>query len=263
MARLLSGVTLAALSAGVIVWTTPFAFFVFIAVFVTAGLYEYFHMLKSAGEPSLPVAGTAAGLALFSAVSLGGAIGALSFTPLVFIGVMGWATLFQNDNSYKTASNTLFGAFYIGLTLSQLVLVRYMADGVMLVLLLAFANTFCDSLAFYTGKTFGKTPLAPSISPKKTVEGFVGGLAGAVLTAVAFAHFFMPGFALGHAVAVGLIAGLAGPMGDLAESSLKRRMGVKDSGSLIPGHGGALDRIDSWLFTAPVFYVYLRFVVGA
>jgi phosphatidate cytidylyltransferase len=261
--RLLSGVTLAALSAGVIIWSAPLAFFVFIAVFVTAGLFEYFQMLKSAGEPVIPGVGIVAGLALFSAVSLGGAIGALSFTPLIFIGVMGWATLLHHGDSYKTASNTLFGAFYIGLTLSQLVLVRYMSDGVLLILLLAFANTFCDSLAYYIGKNFGKTPLAPSISPNKTVEGFVGGLAGALLISTVFAHFLMPGFGLRHAVVVGLIAGLAGPMGDLAESSLKRNMRIKDSGSLIPGHGGALDRMDSWLFTAPVFYVYLRFVVGA
>ncbi len=263
MTRLLSGVTLVSVSAAVTIWGSPTAFFVFIGVFAAVGLYEFFQMLESAGEPSMRYAGIAGGLALYSAVSLGGAIGALSFTPLIFVGVMGWATLFHHDNSYKTASNTLFGVFYVGLTLSPLVLVRNMNDGVLLLFLLAFANTFCDSMAYYTGKNFGKTPLAPSISPKKTVEGFVGGLVGAVVTATAFAHFFMPGFGLSHAAVIGFMAGIVGPVGDLAESSIKRKMGVKDSGSLIPGHGGALDRLDSWMFTAPVFYVYLRFVMGA
>ena len=263
MTRLLSGFALAVVSAGIIAWGSPGAFRVFISVFVAVGLYEFFKMLKSAGEPAIPAVGIAGGVALYYAVSMGGATGALSFTPLIFIIVMGWATLFHHDNSYKAASNTLFGLFYIGLTLAPLALIREMRDGVSLMFLLAFANTLCDSMAYYTGKAFGKTPLAPSISPNKTVEGFVGGLAGAVLGAAVFSEFFMPGFGLHHAVIVGFIAGLAGPVGDLAESSTKRKMGVKDSGSFLPGHGGALDRMDSWMFTAPLFYVYLRFVAGA
>lgn len=263
MTRLLSGVALAAVSAGIIIWGSPGAFRVFISVFVAVGLYEFFQMLKSAGEPAIPAAGIAGGVSLYYAVSLGGAAGALSFTPLIFICVMGWATLFHHEDSFKAASNTLFGLFYVGLTLAPLALVRDMRDGVLIIFLLAFANTFCDSMAYYTGKNFGKTPLAPSISPKKTVEGFVGGLMGAVVSSTAFAHFFMPGFGLHHAVIIGFIAGLAGPVGDLAESSIKRKMGVKDSGSFLPGHGGALDRMDSWMFTAPLFYIYLRFVAGA
>jgi phosphatidate cytidylyltransferase len=260
--RLLSGVSLASVSAGIIIWGSPGAFRVFLSVFVAVGLYEFFKMLKSAGEPAIPSAGIAGGISLYYAVAIGGADGALVFTPLIFIIAMGWATLFHHDNFYKAASNTLFGLFYVGLTLAPLALIREMRDGVALVFLLAFANTFCDSMAYYTGKNFGKTPLAPLISPNKTVEGFVGGLAGAVVTSAVFAHFFMPGFGLHHAVIIGFIAGLAGPMGDLAESSVKRKMGVKDSGLFLPGHGGALDRIDSWLFTAPIFYVYLRFVAG-
>jgi phosphatidate cytidylyltransferase len=261
--RLLSGVALAAVSAGIIYWGSPLAFRVFISVFVAVGLYEYFLMLQSAGEPAMADVGIVGGISLYYAIAIGGADGALAFTPLIFIGVMGGATLFHHDNSFKAASNTLLGLFYVGLTLAPLALVREMRDGVPLVFMLAFANTLCDSMAYYTGKTFGKTPLAPSISPKKTVEGFVGGLAGAVLSAAVFAHFFMPVFGLHHAVIIGFIAGLAGPVGDLAESSIKRKMGAKDSGSFLPGHGGALDRMDSWMFTAPLFYVYLRFVAGA
>lgn len=262
MTRLLSGVALVTASSAITIWGSPTAFFVFIGVFVAVGSHEFFHMLQSAGEPSMRSAGIAGGLALYSAVSLGGAAGALLFTPLVFIGIMGWATFFHHGDSYKTAANTLFGVFYVGLTLSPLSLVRQMNDGVLLLFLLAFTNVFCDSMAYYTGKNLGKTPLAPSISPKKTVEGFVGGLIGAVTAAIAFAHFLMPGFGLRHAAAIGLMAGLVGPVGDLAESSIKRNMGVKDSGSLIPGHGGVLDRLDSWMFTAPVFYVYLRLALG-
>lgn len=241
----------------------PMAFRVFIGVFVAVGLYEFFRMLEVAGEPAIPAAGIAGGITLYCAVSSWGADGALPAAPLAFIGVVGWATLFHRGDSYRAASNTLFGLFYIGLTLAPLALIREMREGVWLILLLAVANTFCDSMAYYTGKNFGKTPLAPSISPKKTVEGFVGGLVGAVAASAAFVHFFMPGFGLHHGVIIGFIAALAGPVGDLAESSVKRKMGVKDSGSFLPGHGGALDRMDSWMFTSPLFYVYLRFAAGA
>lgn len=263
MTRIISGVALAVVSAAVIIWAPPVAFFIYGSVFAAIGLSEYFRMLNHAGEPSIPSAGIGGGLALFAAISLGGSIGALLVTPLVFISVMGASALLLNENSHRGASNTLFGAFYIGLTLPPLVLIRHMPDGVTLIFLLIFANTFCDSMAYYTGKNLGKTPLAPSISPKKTVEGFLGGLVGAVVASVAFVHFFAPGFGVVHAISIGLIAGFVGPVGDLAESSLKRRMGVKDSGSALPGHGGALDRLDSWIFTSPVFYLYIRFVMGA
>ena len=115
-----------------------------------------------------------------------------------------------------------------------------------------------DSAQYYTGRAFGKRKLAPVISPKKTVEGAIGGLMIGSLAAVGFGRLWPVGLSDGMMLAAGLAISIAGILGDLFESALKRRAGKKDSGTLIPGHGGILDRIDSWLFAAPVFWLILR-----
>lgn len=108
-----------------------------------------------------------------------------------------------------------------------------------------------DTTAYLTGMLFGKTPLMPSISPKKTVEGALGGLVGSVLAGLVLLHFY-PQFPMGPVLTLAALAGLAGQMGDLFESLLKRVANKKDSGRLMPGHGGVLDRIDGVLFASPV-----------
>jgi phosphatidate cytidylyltransferase len=131
--------------------------------------------------------------------------------------------------------------------------------------ILAFVVTWLnDTLAYFAGRFFGRTPFYPKVSPKKTWEGFFGGVVGSVLGALGTKATFLvvpqpPGesFELGWAacVGVGLGASILGPLGDLAESMLKRAAGVKDSGNIIPGHGGLLDRIDALLFVAPWIYL--------
>jgi phosphatidate cytidylyltransferase len=115
-----------------------------------------------------------------------------------------------------------------------------------------------DSAQYYTGRALGKRKLAPVISPKKTVEGAIGGLVFGALAAMVFGRLWPVGLGNVMMLASGLAIAVAGILGDLFESALKRRAGKKDSGNLIPGHGGILDRIDSWLFAAPVFWVILR-----
>ena len=116
-----------------------------------------------------------------------------------------------------------------------------------------------DSAQYYTGRAFGRRKLAPSISPAKTVEGALGGLAAAALVGAFLGSHWIPGVSPMSGAGLGLVLGAIGIIGDLFESFLKRRVGVKDSSSLIPGHGGLLDRIDSWLFAAPIYYVFLRY----
>ena len=115
-----------------------------------------------------------------------------------------------------------------------------------------------DSAQFFTGRAFGKHKLAPVISPKKTVEGAIGGLVIGSLAAVGLGRLWPVGLGDVLMFAAGLAISTTGILGDLFESALKRRAGKKDSGNLIPGHGGLLDRIDSWLFAAPVFWLILR-----
>jgi len=115
-----------------------------------------------------------------------------------------------------------------------------------------------DSAQYYTGRALGKHKLAPVISPKKTVEGAIGGLVIGSLSAIGFGRLWPVGLSDMAMLATGFAIAVAGILGDLFESALKRRAGVKDSGNLIPGHGGILDRIDSWLFAVPVFWLILR-----
>ena len=154
---------------------------------------------------------------------------------------------------------TVFAPIYLGLPLGALAAVRgdWLRDGRAAVLLLLAVIVVSDSAQYYTGRALGRRPLAPSISPKKTTEGAIGGVVFGTLAMVAGGHYVFgsPWWLL---ALVGATISLLGIVGDLFESLLKRSAGLKDSSNLIPGHGGVLDRIDSWLFAAPVYYVFVR-----
>jgi len=154
----------------------------------------------------------------------------------------------------------LFGALYLGLLLGHLLWLRALERGADAVLFVLAVTWMVDSAAYFGGRRFGRHPLAPVISPKKTVEGAVAGLAGGVATALIAHWWWFPVLSVTESVVVGLLLGCVGQVGDLAESMLKRRAGAKDSGGWIPGHGGLLDKVDSLVFTAPTFYYYLVWV---
>jgi phosphatidate cytidylyltransferase len=149
---------------------------------------------------------------------------------------------------------------YIGLTLSYLVMIRLLPEGQSLLFFLLLVTWAADTGAYYVGTLYGQRALAPRISPKKTIEGLAGGLAGATITAYAARWWFVPELTYVDMVALALLLTLAGLWGDLVESAIKRSVGTKDSGGLLPGHGGMLDRLDSLLFTAPAFYYYVTFL---
>jgi phosphatidate cytidylyltransferase len=169
---------------------------------------------------------------------------------------------------------TLSGAVYIGWSLAHFVLLRDIdqpldsqllnslrfdtgAMWIIAVLAITFAN---DTTAYFIGRTFGQHRMAPYLSPKKSWEGAIGGMAGAMLAGAALIPLLgLPGGVWAGAL-VGAVGSIAGQLGDLAESLIKRQVGIKDSGRIIPGHGGLLDRVDSLLFTAPVLY-YLAYLL--
>jgi phosphatidate cytidylyltransferase len=146
---------------------------------------------------------------------------------------------------------------YIGLPLGSLVGVHAMA-GKEAVLLLIATVAVSDTAQYYTGRTFGRTPLAPTRSPKKTREGALGGFVIAPIFLAAAGSYWLPAFPWWWHLSLGFGIVVAGIIGDLFESMLKRAAEMKDSGTLIPGHGGVLDRIDALLFAAPVCYFFLR-----
>jgi len=157
----------------------------------------------------------------------------------------------------------IFGVLYVGLLLSHYILLRNLENGVALVFFVILVTWLSDTGGFFVGKTLGKHPLAPRLSPKKTIEGLLGGVFFSVVGAVLSQLIFVPFFSLGQCVMLGVGLALFGALGDLAESAIKRSVNVKDSGTIIPGHGGVLDRVDSLLFTGPAMYYYVMFSLSS
>jgi len=139
-----------------------------------------------------------------------------------------------------------------------------MVDGIdhhRILIYLIFISAFgSDICAYFTGFAIGKHKLCPHLSPKKTIEGAVGGVVGAALLCLLFARIFASKYML-HSFIIGVIGAILSQCGDLTASAFKRKMGIKDYGNLIPGHGGIMDRVDSILFTAPVVYHYITLVL--
>ncbi len=154
----------------------------------------------------------------------------------------------------------VLGLVYGPVLLAHATLARALPDGVGpgAVLFAIAAAWGGDTAAYYGGKTFGRRKLYPAVSPGKTWEGAAAGLAGTLAAVLVVRALLLPGLPIPHVLALGVVAAAVGQLGDLCESLLKRGVGVKDSGGLLPGHGGLLDRLDSLLFVAPLVYYYLR-----
>jgi phosphatidate cytidylyltransferase len=164
------------------------------------------------------------------------------------------------EQSLRDGAMTLFGILYLGLTLGALSMTRLLPQGEWLIFFLLLVTWASDTGAYYIGTLYGRHRLAPTISPKKTVEGLVGGLIGAIIVAYAARWWFLPELSGLDCLVLAALLTITGLWGDLTESAMKRSAGMKDSGGILPGHGGMLDRLDSLLFTAPVFYYYVTMV---
>jgi phosphatidate cytidylyltransferase len=158
---------------------------------------------------------------------------------------------------------TAFGIAYVNWLLGYAFWLRDLESGKEWVLLLVWVTWLGETAAYLVGSAVGRHALAPLVSPKKTVEGAAAQLVVSVVAALIARAWFFPALPLTGALLVGLVLGVVGQVGDLVESALKRSVGVKDTGRLIPGHGGMLDRIDSLLFNTPVLFYYAVHVRGA
>jgi phosphatidate cytidylyltransferase len=187
-------------------------------------------------------------LAMLAAVTL---IGLL--TPLWRLGDMQTAAL-------RTLAGVA-GPFYIGSLLAMLALLRRDGhdDGGKLVFMSLTFSWLADTGGYFFGRFLGKTKLYEAVSPKKTRAGFVGALVGASLGACIASLWYLPALPLAHALPLGLFAGAVGQLGDLVESLLKRSTGIKDSGGIVPGHGGMLDRIDALIVVSPIVYLFAAY----
>ncbi|HJX13003.1 MAG TPA: phosphatidate cytidylyltransferase [Dehalococcoidales bacterium] len=183
-------------------------------------------------------------------------------TSAVVLSLILLVTLRQREGAFANWAWLMGGILYVGLLLSFLVALRLEAGRAWLYLAL-FATFGSDTAAYFIGRAFGRRRLAPRISPGKTWEGAAGGLVGAVIISLLFTLPTPLQLPLGYwqAVSLGLLISIFGQFGDLVESLLKRNTGVKDSGRLMPGHGGLLDRMDSVVFAGVIVYLYYIFIV--
>jgi len=168
----------------------------------------------------------------------------------------------DNKEVFSIISKQILGIIYIPVSLSLLIFMKNLEMGTFWILWLLIVIFSNDTGAFYGGKFFGKNALAPNISPNKTIEGSLGGIITSTIFGFIFSVIFFKDFSLAFCmVPASIILTIAGQMGDLFESAMKRASGIKDSGSILPGHGGMLDRIDGLLPAIPVLYIYLVFVL--
>ena len=167
------------------------------------------------------------------------------------------AEVLISNHTIQQASTGVFAAVYIGMPLGMIAAVNGLL-GWQATLLLIGTIVVSDSMQYYTGRMFGRRPLAPAISPKKTIEGAIGGVIFGTAFLTLVGARVLPFSGYGPLITLGVLVVVFGICGDLFESRLKRTAGVKDSSSLIPGHGGALDRVDALLFAVTPFYLYVR-----
>ncbi len=258
--RLISAAVILPPLLGFLYYASRPLFLLLVLALVALSLHEYFQMLALVQLPVLPRASAAVAFALV----LGAYWGGLSWMSVILSGgliALTVCVLFTNQTNTQRFSmllHSLFGLLFIGWGLSHLVLLRNLDDGRWYIFFLCAILWIGDSLAMYTGKLFGRHKMAPTISPGKTWEGALGCLIGGLCAAVLGTYWFLPHLPLWQGVTLGVMVSCAAQAGDLGESLLKRYAGVKDSGDLIPGHGGLLDRVDSTLFAAPVLVYTLN-----
>lgn len=237
-----------------------------LGVLAILGMSEFCRITTATGLKPIRVLGYSAALGwigVLYGVSLEAVEGFTAFSLMSFSALVATAFVMlwrYPRYSVSDLAVTYLGSFYVGGLLGYLLLLRYLSVHgwrfLLLTLLLTWAS---DTGAYFAGRWWGKRKLAVAVSPNKTWEGLAGGMALSALVGLALGE--RVGLSEGLAALLGAMAALAGTVGDLTESAIKRMGGMKDSGGILPGHGGILDRFDSLLFTAPMVYYFLRWFI--
>jgi len=227
------------------------------------GLREFYALALPNAKRAERLTGIGLGLILSFLISLGGleAMSPFLVFLLLFLSVLFLAISQNLPSTISHMGILLFGIFYIAFLLSHVSLIRNTAEGKVWVLFLIATVWAGDISAFLSGSLFGKHKLYPKISPNKTYEGLAGAIGGSILAALIYALLFIPQLDVASCILLAIGLGILGQLGDFSESMLKRSAQVKDSGSLIPGHGGMLDRVDSFLFSAPFLHYSLLYLL--
>jgi phosphatidate cytidylyltransferase len=257
-ARLLTAAIAIPLVLAILIFGGNLGFFLLVLAVVGFALYEYFSFIYPKKVNIQIIAHTALGLLIPVAFYFG--YPDLVVPAVAFIIIFATAfALFRVTDPQSKAENLfmrLFGIFYVAFLLSYLILLRKLPHGIEWVVLALAINFGTDAGAYFAGRLFGKHPLYPVISPKKTVEGAIGGVVLCIVLLVAAKYVLIKELGWADVLILGFIASILAILGDMAESLVKRGFKVKDAGGLLPGHGGFLDRIDSFVFSAPFIYYY-------
>jgi phosphatidate cytidylyltransferase len=260
MARVLSALVLLPMVIGAVWLLPPMATLVLALLAAALAFVEYAAIVAALGAHVPRIISGTAVLAACAALGSGWVpVDVVLMTAVITIGALAVGSGQPGPAILRDATAALFPIAYIGLPLGALAAVR-VSGGREALLLLMIVIIISDSAQYYTGRALGRRPLAPSISPKKTLEGAIGGLVFGTVAFVLGARIVFASTSPLLLALVGASVSALGIVGDLFESLLKRSAGVKDSGAIIPGHGGVLDRIDSWLFASPVYYVFVQYL---
>lgn len=260
MLRVLSALVLLPIVIGTVWLLPPIGTLVLALIAAALAFLEYVALASSLGAHVPRAIAGAAVLGACAAVGSGWpVVDVILMSALIAIAALTVGMARLGPEALRDTAAAIFPIIYIGLPLGALAAVRA-TSGREAVLLIMAVIVISDSAQYYTGRAFGRRQLAPIISPKKTREGAIGGILFGTLAFTLGARVLFPAAPSLLAILAGASISALGIVGDLFESLLKRSAGVKDSGAIIPGHGGVLDRIDSWLFAAPVYYVFVRYL---
>jgi len=239
----------------------------FVGLVSLVALYEYYQIVffdqKAAVFSSISIWGALIGLLIISAAYAGSFRVIIGLLVLNFFGaaVLSMPQYKNGPQILDVLEKEILAVIYIPLSFSMIILLRKDLHGVAWIFFLLFIVFAGDVGAFYAGKFFGRHKLSPSISPGKTVEGSVGGMIFCIIVGYVFMRLFLPHLNVPMIFFLFVAVNIASQTGDLFESQLKRTGKIKDSGNILPGHGGILDRIDALLFAAPVAYFFKEFVL--
>lgn len=244
----------------IVVYTGGLPLLISLIVLSLLGLHEFYRMARSY-KPNL-LAGYAGAIFILIGAHTGELSGALRGVIYLFaLTFILHAIRGLKPEMMGEMAVTFFGAFYIGMGFAHVILLRSLENGISLAIIVLLATWTSDTVAYAVGHFYGHRPISPVISPKKTIEGTLAGFIGTILV-VLVAGKSLAWMGSGQFFVLGLTLAIAAPIGDLFESYLKRASQVKDAGTIIPGHGGILDRFDSLLFAGVAAYYVVTAMVG-
>jgi phosphatidate cytidylyltransferase len=262
--RWLTGLILAPLLVAVILFCSEAVFCAVVILFILGGVWEYNHMVFGNGFVKEKIEGLlfAIIIPLFAFSGNNQHLLAVLAFSVLLVFILFVLSIKEANFDVMSVAKVIFGIMYIPFLMSYFISLRMMDKGkewIFFVLFLAFIG---DIVALYVGKYFGKHKLAPIVSPGKTVEGLAGLVLGSTSVCLIFSYYFLPEIPLTQIAILAFAGSIVGQMGDLCESAIKRNYGLKDASSILPGHGGILDRLDCLIFIAPFVYYYRIFVIG-